>query len=120
MNTTFGVEVRAIEGGVVLELAGDIDGTASAGLTEAYQRAVAETNPQQVLLDFTGADYINSSGIALIVSVLAKARAEHRKVLASGLSEHYREIFEITRLSDFIELHGEVGEAVSQIAESAR
>ncbi|MGA7172317.1 MAG: STAS domain-containing protein [Candidatus Dormiibacterota bacterium] len=120
MNTTFGVEVRSIEGGVVLELTGDIDGTASAGLSEAYDRAVAQTNPPRVLLDFTRADYINSSGIALIVSVLAKARAEHRKVLASGLSDHYREIFEITRLSDFIELHGDLDEAVAQITESAR
>ncbi|HUY07861.1 MAG TPA: STAS domain-containing protein [Candidatus Dormibacteraeota bacterium] len=120
MNTTFGVEVRTIEGGVVLELAGDIDGTASAGLGEAYERAVAGNNPKCVLLDFTQADYINSSGIALIVSVLAKARAEHRKVLASGLSDHYREIFEITRLSDFIELRGDLDAAVNQIAESAR
>jgi anti-anti-sigma factor len=120
MNTTFGVEVRAVEGGVVLALAGDIDGTASAALGEAYQQAVAASNPDRVLLDFTGAEYINSSGIAAIVSVLAQARAEHRKVLASGLSEHYREIFEITRLSDFIELHSDVNEAVSQIAESSR
>jgi anti-sigma B factor antagonist len=120
MNTTFGVEVRPIKGGVVLELAGDIDGTASAGLSEAYERAVAESDPKQVLLDFTSTEYINSSGIALIVSVLAKARAEHRNVLASGLSAHYREIFEITRLSDFIQLYGDVDQAVNQIAEAAR
>ncbi|MGC1183912.1 MAG: STAS domain-containing protein [Candidatus Dormiibacterota bacterium] len=120
MNTTFGVETRPVKGGVVLMLAGDIDGTASAALSSAYEEAVAVGNPERVLLDFTSADYINSSGIAAIVSVLAKARAEQRKVLASGLSEHYREIFEITRLSDFIELHGNVEEAVSQIAESSR
>ncbi len=118
MNATFGVEIRAIKGGVVLELSGDIDGTAAAGLSAAYERAVAASNPKVVLLDFTTTEYINSSGIALIVSVLAKARAEHRKVLASGLSDHYREIFEITRLSDFIELHRDLGAAVSRIAES--
>ncbi|MGH7642474.1 MAG: STAS domain-containing protein [Candidatus Dormibacteria bacterium] len=120
MNTTFGVEVRVIQGGVVLELCGDIDGTASSGLNDAYERAVEECNPQQVLLDFSFAEYMNSSGIALIVSVLARARAEHRQVRASGLSEHYREIFEITRLSNFIQLHSDLDEAVSQIAEAAR
>ena len=52
------------------------------------------------MLDFAAVDYINSTGIALIVSVLARARAERRKVVASGLSPHYREIFDITRLSD--------------------
>ena len=32
----------------------------------------------------------------------ARARAQGRPVSACGLSEHYREIFEITRLSDFM------------------
>lgn|SRR5487761_236344 len=120
MSTAFGVGVRAITGGVVLELSGDIDGSAASGLGAAYEQAVSTTQPKQVLLDFTHTEYINSSGIALIVSVLAKARADHRQVLASGLSDHYREIFEITRLSDFIELHSDLDEAVRRVAESAQ
>jgi anti-anti-sigma regulatory factor len=36
------------------------------------------------------------------VSILARARKEHRTVAAYGLSEHYREIFEVTRLADFM------------------
>jgi len=72
-----------------------------------------------VVLDFAAVDYINSTGIALIVSVLAKARAERRKVVASGLSPHYREIFDITRLSDFIELFPDLDGAVSQLTHPA-
>ena len=68
-----------------------------------------------VVLDFAAVDYINSTGIALIVSVLARARAERRKVVACGLSAHYREIFDITRLSDFIELFPDLDRAVSQL-----
>jgi len=67
------------------------------------------------VLDFSAVDYINSTGIALIVSVLARARAERRKVVACGLSQHYREIFDITRLSDFIELFPDLDHAVSQL-----
>jgi anti-anti-sigma regulatory factor len=47
--------------------------------------------------------------------VLARARAERRKVVACGLSAHYREIFDITRLSDFIELFPDLDGAVSQL-----
>ena len=65
-------------------------------------------------------DYINSTGIALIVSVLARARAERRKVVASGLSAHYREIFDITRLSDFIELFPDLDRAVSAANRTCR
>jgi anti-anti-sigma factor len=55
-----------------------------------------------VALNFERADYINSTGIALIVGLLAQARKSGLEVKAFGLSEHYREIFEITRLSDFM------------------
>ncbi len=47
-------------------------------------------------------DYINSTGIALIVGVLAQARKAHVPLVTYGLSAHYQEIFKITRLSDFM------------------
>jgi anti-sigma B factor antagonist len=114
---------RELPGAAVIELAGEVDGSAAAVLTAAYERAVsdAEANGEvsTVVLDFAAVDYINSTGIALIVSVLARARAERRKVVASGLSPHYREIFDITRLSDFIELFPDLDRAVSQLTPPA-
>jgi len=83
----------------VIELRGDIDGSAGDALGAAY---AAAAGAPAVLLDFAGVDYINSTGIALIVGLLARARADARAVSARGLSAHYREIFEITRLSDFM------------------
>ena len=55
-----------------------------------------------IRLDFTAVAYINSTGIALIVGLLGRARAAAVPVSACGLTDHYREIFEITRLSDFM------------------
>jgi anti-sigma B factor antagonist len=114
---------RELPGAAVIELAGEVDGSAAAVLTAAYERAVsdAEANGEvsTVVLDFAAVDYINSTGIALIVSVLARARAERRKVVASGLSPHYREIFDITRLSDFIELFPDLDRAVSELTPPA-
>jgi anti-sigma B factor antagonist len=114
---------RELPGAAVIELAGEVDGSAAAVLTAAYERAVsdAEANGEvsTVVLDFAAVDYINSTGIALIVSVLAKARSERRKVVASGLSPHYREIFDITRLSDFIELFPDLDRAVSELTPPA-
>jgi anti-sigma B factor antagonist len=95
------VEVRQKRGVVVLDLRGEINGFAQEALDAAY--AEAESNdPQTILLNFEGVDYINSTGIALIVGLLAKARVSKRRLVAYGLSDHYVEIFEITRLSDFM------------------
>ena len=121
MTSACEATTRALPGAAVIELSGEVDGSAAKVLTEAYERAVTESPETQgtVVLDFAAVDYINSTGIALIVSVLARARAERRKVVASGLSPHYREIFDITRLSDFIEVFPTLSDAVSQVTTSA-
>jgi anti-sigma B factor antagonist len=107
---------RVLPGAAVIELTGEVDGSAATVLTSAYLTAVSsDPDLETVVLDFAAVDYINSTGIALIVSVLARARAERRKVVACGLSAHYREIFDITRLSDFIELFPDLDRAVSQL-----
>jgi anti-sigma B factor antagonist len=85
----------------VIDLHGEINAFGSQALNAAYAEAERE-NPAMVLLNFSGVDYINSTGIALIVGLLAKARAAHRRLIVCGLSEHYTEIFQITRLSDFM------------------
>ncbi|HTP15645.1 MAG TPA: STAS domain-containing protein [Streptosporangiaceae bacterium] len=111
--------VRVLPGAAIVELSGDVDGGAAEVLIAACEQGVAETDPGTVLLDFASVEYIDSAGIALIAGVLTRARAQRRKVAASGLSEHYREIFDITRLSDFIELFTDLDEAVRQLAQPA-
>jgi anti-anti-sigma factor len=96
------VAVRRREGVSVIDLAGELNASAEAALQQGYEEAAREGGP--VVLNFSGADYINSTGIALIVGLLAQARTHGVEVTACGLSDHYREIFEITRLADFMRI----------------
>ena len=114
MQSKCETSIRSLPGCAVIELRGEVDGSAATTLSAAYDEAVVD-QPPAVLLDFSRVDYINSTGIALIVSVLAKARAEQRVVVASGLSDHYRQIFAITRLSDFIQLYDDVDSAAAGV-----
>ena len=110
-------EVRQERGGVVLDLRGEINGFAQEALDAAY--AEAESNdPEVILLNFEEVDYINSTGIALIVGLLAKARVSKRSLVAYGLSDHYVEIFEITRLSDFMGVFPDEESAMSETSVS--
>ena len=95
--------VAAPPGEARLVLRGDVDVASDETLAEAYL-TVSGMDARRVVLDFAPVDYINSTGIALIVRLLAEARRDHREVIALGLSDHYREIFRITRLSDFMEI----------------
>jgi len=110
-------EVRQERGVVVLDLRGEINGFAQEALDAAYSEAESN-DPETILLNFEGVDYINSTGIALIVGLLAKARASHKRLLACNLSEHYVEIFNITRLSDFMSVFPDEESAVIEASVS--
>ena len=102
-DRTFGAVVTEVPEEVRLRMTGDLNARADETLAEAYAE-VAALGPKRVSLDFSGVGYINSTGIALVVRLLAEARRDGRTVRAIGLTEHYREIFRITRLSDFMEI----------------
>ena len=112
------VRVRHLTAMAVLDLGGDITSQAQEDLGAAYDKAV-EIDPSAILLNFTRVEYINSTGIALLVGVLARARQEHRRVMACGLTPHYVEIFHVTRLADFMDLFDDEDGAVRDLTPAA-
>ena len=109
---TFDVSVRRQPRAAIVELRGEINGKAEAGLNAAYEQAERD-DPEVILLNFNRVEYMNSTGIALVVGLLARARKTKRRLVACGLSEHYREIFEITRLTDYMPVFGDESSALT-------
>jgi anti-sigma B factor antagonist len=99
----FGAQVEPGSDSVRVRMRGDLDSRADESMTGVYAEVAAHGSPR-VTLDFSDVDYINSTGIALVVRLLADARRDGRGVRAVGLTDHYREIFRITRLSDFMDI----------------
>jgi anti-anti-sigma factor len=110
------VLVRHQPSAAIIDLHGEINAFAEDALNAAYNDA-EQTNPEVILLNFSDVEYINSTGIALIVGLLAKVRATHRRLLACGLSEHYVEIFNITRLADFMTVYLNEQSAMQRIGQ---
>ena len=84
MLKTVDVHVRHLRSVAVLDLSGDVTGQASEDLASAYDQAT-RLEPDAVLLDFTDVEYINSTGIAVLVTLLARARKEGGRMAACGL-----------------------------------
>lgn len=102
MSQRFTVDIVATAPAeTTLRMRGDVDLAADDALATGYARGTAN-GAAHVVLDFAQVGYINSTGIALIVRLLAEARRDHRDVIAVGLSDHYQEIFRLTRLSDYL------------------
>ena len=103
MNQTFHAGLRQIQNLAVIDLQGEINAFASQELQAVYEQA-ERSSSKTILLNFEQVSYINSTGIAIIVELLKKARLSQRRISACNLSDHYQEIFEITRLSEYIKI----------------
>ena len=56
---------------------------------------------------------MNSSGIGLLVTLLIRVNRQKQRLLSYGLSEHYRHIFALTRISDAIRVYTSEEEALA-------
>ena len=95
----------------VIDIKGDITAGSEDVLMDAYARASGD-GVQAIVLSFDGLEYMNSGGIGLLVTLLVRAQRQRQRVLAYGLSEHYRQIFELTRLDEAVSIHADEAEAL--------
>ena len=97
----------------ILRIVGDVTSASEADLMAAYGLSAAN-GAKAVILDFSKLEYMNSGGIGLLVTLLVRAQRGGGRLIATGLSEHYKEIFSLTRLDEAIEIHD--GEAAAVAA----
>jgi anti-sigma B factor antagonist len=95
----------------ILDVSGDITAESETVLMDAYQKA-SQDSTKAMVLNFTGLEYMNSGGIGLLVTLLVRANRQKQKLLAFGLTDHYKQIFELTRLDEAIEIFDSEDDAV--------
>jgi anti-sigma B factor antagonist len=95
----------------VIDVQGDVTAASEPVLMSAYEKAVAQ-GAGRLVLNLGGLEYMNSGGIGILVTLLIRANRQHKKLAAYGLNDHYREIFELTRLDEAITIYGSEQTAV--------
>jgi len=101
----------------VIDIKGDITSQSEDVLMDAFGRA-SNDGVKAVVLNFSGLDYMNSGGIGLLVTLLVRAQRQHQQVLAYGLTDHYRQIFDLTRLDEAMGIHDSEAETLTAAGES--
>lgn len=99
-------------GTAVIEITGEVTAACEAVLMKAYDEACAP-GTRFIVLDFSGLNYMNSGGIGMLVTLLVRANRQQQKLAAVGLTDHYRQIFELTRLDEAIALHADADAALA-------
>lgn len=98
-------------GAVAIEIAGDVTAACEPDLMAAHEEA-SDRGAKLLVLDFAHMDYMNSGGIGMLVTLLVRGQRRQQRITAVGLSEHYRQIFELTRLDEAIELYDDIDAAL--------
>jgi anti-sigma B factor antagonist len=109
------MNVRKISNTVsIIDIEGEVSAFAEDTLMEAYAEANTPTT-RAIILNFNGLEYMNSSGIGLLVTLLIRINRQKQRMLAYGLSEHYKHIFELTRLNEAIGIYDTEANALTAV-----
>ena len=102
---TLTMDVRRIgDEVVVVDIKGEVTAACEPMLMSAYE-AASDGRTNRLVLNFAGLEYMNSGGIGMLVTLLVRANRQRQQLAAYGLSDHYREIFELTRLDEAITIY---------------
>lgn len=97
----------------ILAFSGDISSASKDAMLQAYHAVGAV---KKVLLDFSGVEYINSSGIAIIIQMLIEERAAgHRTIGMFGLTPHFKKVFTMVGVAKYATISPDEATALSQM-----
>lgn len=98
----------------VIDIHGEINASAENALMDAYTQVTSQ-GARSIVLNFSGLNYMNSSGIGLLVTLLIRVKRQNQRLVACGLNQHYQQIFELTRLNEAITIYPGEAEALAAL-----
>lgn len=87
----------------VVRFTGDVTSASKAAVLGTFQGLPAGT--KRILLDFSGVDYLNSSGIALVIQLMIAASKGGQTVHTFGLKPHFIKVFTMVGITKYTKLH---------------
>lgn len=105
-------DVRRLNGASVIDITGEVNAAADDALSAAFNDA-SHNGVKVIVMNFTDLEYMNSSGIGVLVTLLIRAQRNKQKLRAFGLSDHYKQIFALTRLNEAIGIYDSEAEALA-------
>ena len=97
-----------------LRFSGDISSASKEAVVGTYQ-ALDKAAHQKILLEFKGVEYLNSSGIALVIQVLIEANKASQTVAICGLTPHFTKVFTMVGITKYATLYSDEAAALSAL-----
>ena len=97
-----------------LHFTGDISSASKEAVVGTYE-SLDKAAHKHLLLDFKGVEYLNSSGIALVIQVLMAASKSGQTVAICGLTPHFIKVFTMVGITKYATLSADETTALSAL-----
>lgn len=95
----------------VVRLTGELDVAGSALLEQELERIGADHAPRALVLDLSGLEFMDSTGLRLVVLADARSKEQGRRLALIPGAEPVHRVFEITRMAERLDFVASVEEA---------
>ena len=109
------IEARTVPQAAIIALHGDLSADGDAAIKDAYHDA-ATNGPGVVLFNLAETQYINTSGISVLISVAMEAKQQGVTMVVAGASPHYRKVLDLVRFSTFVSMYDDEATALASLA----
>lgn len=104
------ISVRSVDGGLVIDVLGNISSHSEPYLREAYGQAKA-AGARKLILHFDASTSVNGAGIAILTQLVLESEKDGIRIVIAGLSENFRKVFGIVGLSRLVRIFDTVEQA---------
>ena len=84
----------------VISLSGELDVAGAALLEQELERVTSDHSPASIVLDFTTLEFMDSTGLRLVVLADARCREQGIRLALMRGPDPVHRVFEITRMVD--------------------
>ena len=115
MKQEIEIRLETLKEVTLFDIKGDMTILAEPFLEEAYKNANAQ-GTSKILLKFDQDAYINSGGIAVLIQLLAETRRNNQQIGITGLSDHFKKIFNMVGITKFAKIYSTVEEGLENLS----
>lgn len=108
------VETRVKNDIGIIEISGEVTSFSEKILEDTYEKLSAD-GLRKICFNFENVSYINSAGMAIIISILTKSRNRKQTLRSWGLTEHFQKIFEMVGITKYMKHSNSEEEALNGI-----
>ena len=113
MGKKYQVKVDSNKTVPILHLSGEITAFSDEEISEAY-KAIKLATPPKLIVNFDGAGYINSAGIATLVGIVMDMEEKKGTIRFASLASHFRKVVEIVGITEYVKIFDTVEEALEE------